>query len=217
MKGEMKLINEKHDSRTSILLADDHDLVREAIGEILRKESNLDVTTCDSFDTMIKKLENTGGYDVVMMDVAMPGVVGIDSVAQAVRKNATGAVVLFSGNVSEDFVHAAIREGAKGFIPKTLPLRSLVAAIRLITSGQVFLPASHADAFTGKASTIGRLSPQEMKVLKCITDGQTNKEIAQTLNLSEVTVKMYMRAICTKLGAKNRTHAAMIALQRGFA
>lgn len=201
----------------SILLADDHDLVRDAVGQVLGARDAFRISLTDSYSNMIRLIEEEGPFSVVLMDVAMPGVAGIGSVAAAVRLNAEGAIVIFSGNVGQDFVQEALGVGARGFIPKTLPLKSLATAIELVASGQVFVPVSgHAGAAAAVEGQQARLSPQEQRVLQGVAGGKTNKEIAWTLGLSEVTVKMHMRSVCTKLRANNRTHAAMIARQSGI-
>lgn len=204
-------------SQISILLADDHDLVRDAVAQVVGARAEFGITLANTFGRMVELIEERGGFDVVLMDVAMPGVAGIGSVQAAVKANAEGAVVLFSGNVGPDFVMEALGVGAMGFIPKTLPLKSLAMAIQLVASGQVFVPMPYLNG-GANAGEPGqpKLSPQEMRVLQGVAGGKTNKEIAWTMNLSEVTVKMHMRSVCSKLRANNRTHAAMIAKQSGI-
>ncbi len=210
------MIHEDTD-QISILLADDHDLVRDAVGQVLGARDTFRVSLTDSYSNMIRLIEEKGPYAVVLMDVSMPGVAGIDSVAAAVRLNEAGAIVIFSGNVGQNFVKEALGVGARGFIPKTLPLKSLATAIELVASGQVFVPmAEYGGAAAAGDGQQARLSPQELRVLQGVACGKTNKEIAWTMSLSEVTVKMHMRSVCTKLRANNRTHAAMIARQSGI-
>jgi two-component system nitrate/nitrite response regulator NarP len=105
-------------------------------------------------------------------------------------------------------------------VPKTLPLRSLTSALRLVLSGQVFLPMSllsEADGSTGfdqRGDSQKLLIPKEVNILRLVSDGKTNKEIAWALGASEVTIKMYLRTVFNKLGASNRTHAVMLAKAR---
>jgi two-component system nitrate/nitrite response regulator NarP len=99
--------------------------------------------------------------------------------------------------------------GVRGLIPKTMPLQSLVSVLRLIESGQMFVPADTMDDKQG-AGDRDKLSDVELHVLRLAAAGLTNKHIANDMNQSETTIKMHMRTICKKLGARNRAHAAVI-------
>jgi two-component system, NarL family, nitrate/nitrite response regulator NarL len=97
-----------------------------------------------------------------------------------------------------------------------MPLQSLVSVIRLIDSGQVFIPMDDANQSTGSVNKDHGLTDREMFALRLAADGLTNKEIAREMSATEATVKMYMRSICTKLGARNRAHAAIISRERSM-
>jgi len=187
-------------------------LISEAVARLLQRSGNFEVLTATSLQDALRDLEEQGPVDIVMLDLKMPGMNGIESIRQVVKANEPGRVVLFSGNADANFVQSAIQAGALGLIPKTLPLRSLLSAIGLVESGQIFVPAqlSRGDtpAVPGEQA---QLSDKELFVLRRAAEGQTNKEIARELVSNEMSVKMHMRMICKKLGAKNRTHAAMIA------
>lgn len=201
----------------SVMIADDHDLVRESMAYALIALPEFTVTTANSYATVVDAIASTGKVDVLLLDIIMPGMNGLRSIDELVKVNADGAVVVFSGNTPPDFVAQALALGARGFIPKTLPLRSLATAIQLIASGQIFVPVdSRGTTGEGGVEGIDRLTRREMGVLKQVSGGLTNKEIAWKLGVSEVTVKMHMRAICAKLKAKNRAHAAIIAAQTGL-
>ncbi|SEO34948.1 two-component system, NarL family, nitrate/nitrite response regulator NarP [Pseudorhodobacter antarcticus] len=196
----------------SLLIGDDHELVRDAIAQILRSEPTFSVTVAHDADSVLKEIKMADSYDVILLDVNMPGMDGLNSVEDIARVNQPGAVVVFSGQVDDAFIWKAIELGAKGYIPKTLPIRALIGAIHVIASGQTFVPLprrSESDA--NKPGS--RLTEIEKTILRRLPKGMTNKEIAHILNITEVMVKMHMRSICQKLHAKNRTHAAMIAQQ----
>ena len=154
---------------------------------------------------------------MLLLDVFMPGMAGIGSIQQLLAKHPDLKIVLFSGSVSSEFVFQTLQVGVRGYVPKTLPLRSLTSALRLVLSGQVFLPMSLLSEVDGTPSFEQRgdnqklLTPKEVNILKLVADGKTNKEIAWALGASEVTIKMYLRTIFNKLGASNRTHAVMLA------
>ena len=143
---------------------------------------------------------------------------GMRGVERMIEANAPGAVVLFSGQVRLDGALRAIEVGAKGFIPKTLPLRSLANAIRFVSLGEIFLPPSFAKSIRTqqRKRATGSLSETELDVVRGVTKGKTNKDIARDLGMSEVNVKMHVRSICAKLNVANRTQIAMTAVMRGL-
>lgn len=195
----------------SILIADDHLLLREALVHFLAGEPEFKVTTAASLDEAMVLITSLGPFDVVMLDVVMPGMQGLAGIANAVSANAGGAVVLLSGSVQRDLVEAAMQRGARGFIPKTLPARALTQALRSIAAGRIWLPVDlQSETLAPLPAALAALSPQEARVLRHLCRGQSNKEIARDLAVEEVTIKTHMRAICSKLGARNRTEAALI-------
>lgn len=199
----------------SVLIADDHDIVRDAVALVVGNELDVRVMTAKDKDTVLQQIREAGPFDVVLLDIAMPGMASKTSVEEVIAANAPGAVVVFSGLVDETFVRQAILNGARGYIPKTLPLKSLSSTLKLIASGQIFVPFSVQEPESIDIQT-PRLSPKEIAVLRLLVKGQTNKEIARALDSTEVRVKMHLRSICSRLNAKNRTQAALIAEQSGL-
>lgn len=199
----------------SVLIADDHDIVREAVAQVISTELEVPVTTVKDKASVLQAIEESGPFTVILLDIAMPGMASVNSVEEIVKANHPEAVVVFSGLVDETFVRQAILNGARGFIPKTLPLKSLGSTLKLIASGQVFVPFSPFEN-TSQDVKAPKLSEKELAVLRLLVKGQTNKEIARNLDLTEVRIKMHLRSICSRLGAKNRTQAALIADQSGL-
>lgn len=198
-----------------VLIGDDHRLLGEAVANLLRTSAGYAVSTAESFESTLAALSG-GGYDVVLLDLKMPGMNGLTSVRQVVDKAAPARVVLFTGQVDRHFLNSALEFGVRGLIPKTMPLQSLLSVIQLIASGQVFVPMQDTDSRGNAGGGDTPLSEKEHFVLSRAAEGLTNKEIARDMAISEVSVKMHMRAICRKLEARNRAHAVMISRERAL-
>ncbi len=123
-----------------ILLADDHNLLAEAVGNMLNALPGNEAITTDSYDGILSLLAEHSDVDIVLLDLKMPGMVGLASVKSVIEKSAPAKVVLFTGMVDRHFLHSALELGCKGLIPKTMPLQSLNSVLQLIMSGQTFVP-----------------------------------------------------------------------------
>lgn len=193
-----------------VLLADDHTLIAEAVGTVLEESGGFTVDIVETYHAALNAMSKSMPYDIVMLDLRMPGVVGLDSLSRAVEAANGAKIALFTANAERHVVKRALEIGVNGVIPKNLALNSLESVLRLINSGQTFLPPSFVvepDIDNNRAD----LTEKELLVLKQAAEGMTNKHIARDLGVSETTIKMHMRAVCKKLGAKNRAHAAVIA------
>ncbi|MHA7849732.1 response regulator [Roseovarius sp.] len=200
-----------------VLIADDHRLISEAVANLLVSDGGFTVELVDSFDLVMKALSGTTPFDLVLLDLKMPGMIGLESVRQIVKAAGSSQVVLFTGEVDRHFLDNALESGVRGLIPKTMPLQALVSVLQLVNSGQVFVPMQEISR-NDKAGQSGNhnLSDKELFVLRLAADGLTNKEIARDLGTTEVTIKVHMRSICKKLGARNRAHAAIISRERAL-
>ncbi len=203
-----------------VLLADDHVLVREAVGSYLIEREGFDVVHANSLQETLDALTQDVLPDVVLLDLVMPGMDGMSSIQKVLAHCGPARLVIFSGSTNHSFVAQAIDVGVRGFLPKTMSLRSVGSALRMVRDGEVFVPsAMFTDTFNVGTRSAPRDGSQftaiEAQVLKLAADGKTNKEIAVMLQTTEVLVKMHMRSICKKVDARNRTHAAMRARELG--
>lgn len=156
-------------------------------------------------------------YDLVLLDYNMPDGYGLESVRQIVDHPNAKMVTLFSGTSPKDVVQDTMAIGVKGYLPKSMTPKSLLSAVTFILDGETFLPANFHDApAPAKPSVLDCLTKREAEAVRRLSNGQTNREIADDLNLSEVTVKMHMRSAYAKLGVKNRTQAALLLRQEAF-
>jgi two-component system, NarL family, nitrate/nitrite response regulator NarL len=191
-----------------VMIADDHDLVREAIASFLQGEGVAEVVTVPNLQDAIRAADEGGSFDLVLLDYNMPGMNGLEGLALMIAANDQRPVAILSGTASRALAEQAIKAGAAGFVPKTMSSRSMVSAVRFMAAGEVYAPFN----FMQQADTSsGNLSQRETDVLRGLSEGKSNKEIARDLDLQEVTIKLHVKTLSRKLNAKNRTHAAMIA------
>jgi two-component system nitrate/nitrite response regulator NarP len=193
-----------------ILLADDHTLIAQAVASVLMENGLFTVDTVENLPDAISAMTDGPRYDLVMLDLRMPGVKGLDSLKRVIDLGTAARITLFTANADRHIVKRAIELGVHGVIQKTMPLNSLESVLRLILSGQTFLPSSVIEAPVN-GSDGDELTEIELLILKFAAEGMTNKSIASQVGLNETTVKMHMRAICRKLKASNRVQAVVIA------
>lgn len=196
-----------------ILLADDHDLVRETIASFLMGQPGFRaVEETATLGSALKLLRQSEPFDLVLLDYDMPGMDALTGLSKVLDHPGVCPVAILSGTATPSIARAAINAGAKGFVPKTLGAQSIVSAIKLMVAGETFVPFD----FMQVDADSGGLTPRESAVLEGLGAGKSNKEIARDLNLQEVTIKLHVKNLSRKLGARNRTHAAMIAKERGL-
>lgn len=201
-----------------ILIADDHDLVRETLAAFLTGEGGIEVETVENLDHACERIEEQGSFDLVLLDYTMPGMNGLQGLDRAMELNDGKPVAIMSGTAPKSVAQEALDAGAIGFLPKTLPAKSLVNAIRFMAAGETYVPVAFmtAEEEVEENPVAKKLSEREMQVLSGLCRGMSNKEIARELDLQEVTIKLHVKTLTHKLSAKNRTHAAMIAKEAGL-
>ncbi|MFS4579950.1 response regulator transcription factor [Phaeobacter sp. C3_T13_0] len=201
-----------------ILLADDHDMVRETISAYLKSEGGAAVTSTVDLPGALSELEQNGPYDLVLLDYNMPGMQGLDGLNTALKANGGKGVAIISGSAPTRTAQEALDAGAIGFIPKTMGAQSLLNAVRFMSAGEIYVPVElmRKEAEAPVHPLAEKLSPRELEVLDGLCRGLSNKEIARELELQEVTIKLHVRTLCRKLEAKNRTQAALTAKEAGL-
>ena len=201
-----------------ILIADDHDLVRETVAAFLSREKDFEIETASDLEDALTKIKQKPRYHLVLLDYSMPGMNGLDGLARAKEANEPWPVAVMSGIAPKTIAQEALDAGAIGFLPKTMAANSMINAIRFMSAGETFVPVQFMTAEEpAETNELAKgLSPRELEVLSGLCRGLANKEIARELELQEVTIKLHVKTLCRKLDAKNRTQAAMIAKEAGL-
>ena len=201
-----------------ILVADDHELVRDTVSAFLAREDDFVLSVCKDLPSAVKLIEKEKPFDMVLLDYSMPGMDGLKGLAAALKANNGGGVAVLSGVASKDIAQDALDMGASGFLPKTMAAASLVNAVRFMAAGEIFAPIKFmtTEIEVDLPAQAKNLTDREMQVLGGLCQGKSNKEIARDIDLQEVTIKLHVKTLCRKLGAKNRTQAALTAKDLGI-
>ncbi len=202
-----------------ILIADDHDLLKDTLVLFLRGEGNIETVTAADFDGAISMIDTKGPFDLIMLDYNMPGMSGLEGLKKALAYKGGQTVALMSGIATRAVAEEALALGAAGFVPKTLSAKSLVNAVRFMAMGEQYAPIDFMTQEEEEAAPnplAEKLSRRELQVLEGLSQGKSNKEIARDLDLQEPTIKLHVKTLYRKIGAGNRTQAALIAKQEGL-
>jgi NarL family two-component system response regulator LiaR len=207
-----------------VLIADDHEVVRQGLRFVLAQEEDIDVVgECADGLRVISRLAAMRP-DVLLLDLVMPGADGL-AVLQAIQNGSTGwrpAVIVLTSFGEDERVIAAIQAGALSYLPKTTAVDRVVAAVRAAARGESVLEPGTAALLVrqvrdgGRAQPLDVLSPRERDVLAGLARGRSNRQIARALSVGEETVKTHVSSILAKLGLADRTQAAIFGLQQGL-
>ncbi|MFL6212287.1 MAG: response regulator [Blastocatellia bacterium] len=203
------------DKPLRIMIADDHFVVRMGLAAVVNTQPDMSVIAEATTGKQAIEVYREHRPDVVLMDVRMPEMNGIDAIV-AIRKDYPDArfIVLTTYDGDED-IYRALQAGARAYLLKDMLRDELVETIRAIYAGQRRIPAEVANRLAERMNRT-ELTARELEVLKLIVQGKSNKIIASDLSISEGTVKIHVNNILSKLGVSDRTHAATFALQRGI-
>ena len=198
----------------TVLLADDHAVVRAGLTNILRAESDIKIVgeARDGLEAISKALELKP--DVILMDIFMPGCSGVEAMVAIRQEIPSANVLILTVSEREEDLFQAVRLGAQGYLLKNADVNEVVNAVRRVAAGEVILSPTIAAKlvaeFREKADE-PKLSPREMEVLRSVGEGLTNTEIANRLFVSESTVRTYLRRLLDKLHLRNRSEATAYA------
>lgn len=198
-----------------ILVVDDHPVVRQGVAGLVDGQPDMSIVGQASNGREAIQQFRTHHPDLVLMDMQMPEMNGLDAL-MAIRDEAPDArIIVLTTYAGDAQVLRAIKAGARGYLLKSALHRELLETIRAVHAGKKTM-SPEVSYELAEHATDDALTPAEVRVLRLIAEGSANKEIAEQLSVSEETVKGQVRNILSKLGAKDRTHAAMVGLKRGI-
>ncbi len=209
-----------------ILVADDHPVVREGLRLILESADGIEVVgdACDGADAI--RLDEELAPDVILMDLRMPGVGGLEAIERIRSRRPDAAIVVLTTFDEDDLMVRALRAGARGYLLKDATRESLLDAVRAAARGDTVLSPDVLARVLERAPSSGRragappsdaaLSERERQVLDGVVRGERNRQIAGRLGIAERTVKAHLASIFNKLGVDSRAAAVAAALQRGL-
>lgn len=214
--------------RIKVLIADDHRVVREGLMAILKTKENIEVVgEAQDGQEAIQKVR-TLEPDVILMDVSMPRMGGVEATRQIKREFPHIGIIALTMYDEQQYIFDLVRAGATGYLLKDTESSQIVEAIRAIYRGESLIHPSVASKILAEFSLLAQkkgkkpswedhdLTEREITVLRLVADGKTNKEIANNLNLSEKTVKNHVRNIFHKLQVYDRTQAAILGIRKGI-
>jgi DNA-binding NarL/FixJ family response regulator len=181
--------------------------------------SKIQVMTASTFGQAIELAGDARDLDVVALDLNMPdmnGLQGLSRMRKVLKKDVP--IALMDHALNQKQMRDALRVGAAGFLPYSMASDALLGALRLMASGEIFIPVTDTDnfQFTKSSPKEKFLSSREREVLDGLLSGHSNRQIADRIGLSEVTIKYHLKSLRSKLGARNRTHAALRAIELGI-
>lgn len=202
-----------------IVIADDHRVVREGIRYMLSDETDIEIVgEAETGEELLGIIESEP-VDVALLDVRMPGMSGFDVLERLVGIAPQVRVLMLSMHDQPAYVRRAMELGAAGYVLKSAGRDELLTALRVVAEGGTYLPSELMEPLiagvTGRAGPTGKLRPRERQVLQLVADGYENKQIAAELELSEATVKTYLRGVFQRLEVSSRAEAVAVGLRLG--
>lgn len=200
-----------------VLLVDDHPVVREGVRAMLAREPDIEVAGEAGSGDEAVALARDGAFDVILMDLRMPGADGVDAIGRLVARDPAARIVVLTTYETDADILRAVEAGAAGYLLKDAPRAEVANAVRAAARGETVLAPSVAARLVTRVRRPQResLSAREAEVLQLVARGMTNADIGQRLFISEATVKTHLLRVFGKLGVSDRTAAVTTAIERG--
>jgi two-component system, NarL family, response regulator DevR len=210
-------------SKIRILIVDDHEMVREGLMAMLKPEPDFDVVGQTGVGEEVQELVERTRPDVVLLDARLPGISGVEVCRRLTKTHPKVAVVILTTYTDVELVQDCLQAGARGYVVKDVEKFSLKESIRAVSRGQAVLAPQVAGQIIDRMRSGGQpnerpagLNASQLAILRLISRGHSNREIAADVHLSENTVKTHIQEIFRKLGVRNRVEAAILAGKSGL-
>jgi DNA-binding NarL/FixJ family response regulator len=201
--------------KIKVLVVDDHPIMRIGIAAIIQARTDMMVVAQAGTGKEAVELFHRHSPDITLMDLRLPGMSGVQAIRTIRARDPRARFVVLTTYEGDEDIHQALEAGAKGYIIKGMPHEILIDALRRVCAGQRFLPMPVTQALASRPPG-SELSSREREVLELLVKGQSNKEVAMTLGITEATVKCHVSVILMRLDVSDRTQAVVAALQRGL-
>jgi DNA-binding NarL/FixJ family response regulator len=201
--------------RIKVMVVDDHPLMRVGVASIVNARSDMSVVAQTGTGEEAVTLFSKHRPDVTLMDLRLPGISGVDAILAIRSSHLRAKFVVLTTYEGDADIHRALEAGAQGYVIKGMPYQTLVDALQKVHTGGRFLPPPVARALASRMPN-SDLSTREQEVLRLLVRGNSNKDIASALGITEATVKCHVSAIFLRLNVSDRTQAVVTALERGL-
>ncbi len=205
----------KKSSPIRILIADDHFVVRMGLSAVVNAEPDMEIVGEASDGKEALALFTRLNPDITLLDVRMPVLGGIEVAAAIGKQNKTARILMLSAMDGDEDIHKALEAGVAGYVLKDATEEKLIPAIRAVAAGQRWIPQEVAKRLASRR-LFEELTSRELEVLNKLIKGMANKQIADALNITENTVKGFLKNILAKMRVSDRTEAVAVAIQRGI-
>lgn len=208
-----------------VLMIDDHALFRDGLLLVLEGlDSDIEAFEAESYESAKTMMAEHDDFDLILLDLGLPGIDYLDALLALHEHCPNTAIVVLSGTEHQQMVEQALQCGARGYIPKSSPAKTILNALRLVIDGGTYVPpqilqkkpAGKNKSAINNNHIVYQLTPRQNDVLYELAKGGSNKAISQTLDLAEATVRAHVAAIFKALNVSNRTQAVQHATQKGF-
>jgi len=209
----MKKLKKQNSIR--VMLVDDHPAFLKGLAALIESEPDLSVVAETNDGNKVLEVYRETKPDVVLMDLRLPGMGGVEATMAIRKENPDARIIVLTTFDTDEDIYRAIQSGAKSYLLKDIPHSELSKTIRAVHAGQQVLPPRMAERLATRQRR-AEISEREMKVLKLLVKGRSNKEIGGSLFIGEDTVKAHLKSLFVKLGVHDRTEAAISALRLGI-
>lgn len=198
-----------------VLVADDHPVVRSGLSMIIQYATGIETVAEASTGTEAVQLFRQHQPDVVLMDLKMPDMSGVEAITTILQDNPNARIIVLTTYDGDEDIYRGLQAGARGYLLKSVSREELLNAIQQVHAGRKYIPVEVGERLAERMSG-PQLTEREQEVLRLMCQGKPNQEIAAALHVSEGTVKFHVNGIFNKLNVSDRTQAVLVAIKRGM-